>query len=96
VSFVYHHDQRRREDDEALAELREGQPRDRLLVRLALGALLRAARGKSVLSTNDRPDIRGTFADLRQVQIGKTISIEMKTGGIERAGELKTSNFALA
>ena len=60
-----------------------------------LAAILRAARGKSILSINDTPEVRAIFADLHQLPIETTYAIGTKHGGAKRVGELLISNFAL-
>lgn len=60
-----------------------------------LAQAIRAARGKSVISINETPEIREIFADLHQVPIETTYSISSAHGGAKPAGELLISNFAL-
>lgn len=60
-----------------------------------LARAIRAARGKSVISINDTPEVRAIFADLNQVPIKTTYSISSAHGGAKPAGELLISNFVL-
>lgn len=60
-----------------------------------LAAAIRAARGKSILSINDTPEVRAIFCGLHQTEITTTYSISTAHGGAKPAGELLISNFAL-
>ncbi|WP_375291226.1 DNA adenine methylase [Qipengyuania sp.] len=61
-----------------------------------LAQLMRAARGKMVVSINDRPEVRATFAGLEQLSIETTYTLATKAIGTgKRVGELLISNFVL-
>lgn len=60
-----------------------------------LARAIRAARGKSIVSINDTPEVREIFADLHQLPIDTTYSISSAHGRGKPAGELLISNFAL-
>lgn len=60
-----------------------------------LAAILRAARGKSIVSINDTPEVRAIFADLHQLAVKTTYTISTAQGGAKPAGELLISNFPL-
>lgn len=61
-----------------------------------LARAVSAARGKSIISINDTPEVREIFADLHQVPVKTTYSISSAHGGAKPAGELLISNFALS
>jgi DNA adenine methylase len=60
-----------------------------------LARALSAARGKSIISINDTPEIRAIFAGMHQTPVETTYSIASAHGGAKRVGELLISNFAL-
>lgn len=60
-----------------------------------LAGLMRGARGKMILSINDRPEVREIFGGLTQQTVETTYHIGTKTGGARRAGELIVTNFAI-
>ncbi len=60
-----------------------------------LAELMRGARGKMILSINDRPEVRATFAGLEQVAVETTYHVGTRNGGALRAGELIVANFPL-
>lgn len=60
-----------------------------------LARAIRAARGKSIVSINDTPEVREIFADLHQSPIDTTYSISSAHGRGKSAAELLISNFAL-
>lgn len=56
----------------------------------------RRARGKMILSINDRPEVREIFAGLSMKRIETTYTISTAaTGSAKRVGELLISNFGL-
>ena len=59
-----------------------------------LAALMRAARGRILLSINDTPEVRATFAQLHQSAVETTYTLAKSANG-KRASELIVSNFAL-
>lgn len=59
-----------------------------------LARVLSAARGKSIVSINDTPEVREIFAGLHQLPVETTYSISTPTGA-KRVGELLISNFPL-
>jgi DNA adenine methylase len=59
-----------------------------------LAGLLTAARGKFILSINDTPEIRETFAAFAIEAVETTYTLSTAHGGSKRAGELIISNFA--
>ena len=58
-----------------------------------LAGLARSARGKMVISINDRPEVREIFADLHQHAVETTYTLAKGNKAL-RAGELIISNFA--
>ncbi len=58
-----------------------------------LANCLRGARGKVMVSINDRPEVREIFAGLEQLPIETTYTLSSK--GSQRVGELVISNFVL-
>lgn len=60
-----------------------------------LAELMRGARGKMILSINDRPEARATFAGLEQVAVETTYHVGTRNRGALRAGELIVANFPL-
>lgn len=60
-----------------------------------LAECLRAARGKVLVSINDRPEVREIFAGLEQLPIETTYTLSTAQGGAKRVGELLIANFAL-
>lgn len=58
-----------------------------------LAELARGARGKMVISINDRPEVREIFADLHQQAVSTTYTLAKCESG--SAGELIISNFAI-
>lgn len=60
-----------------------------------LAELARGARGKMVISINDRPEVREIFAGLAMTAVETTYTLA-KDAPAGRAGELLISNFALA
>lgn len=60
-----------------------------------LAELMRGARGKMILSINDRPEMRETFAGLDQLAVETTYHLGTHSGGALRAGELIVANFPI-
>lgn len=60
-----------------------------------LATAMRAARGKMLLSINDRPEVREIFASCTILPIETTYTIGQKHAGAKRVGELLISNFPL-
>jgi DNA adenine methylase len=60
-----------------------------------LAAALQPARGKFILSINDTPEIRSTFAGFELLEIETTYTIASAHGSGTKAGELLVSNYAL-
>jgi DNA adenine methylase len=60
----------------------------------AIAAAMRMARGKILLSINDTPEIRATFAQFTLTAVETTYTLAKAENG-KRASELLISNFAL-
>lgn len=56
---------------------------------------MRGARGKMILSINDRPEVREIFAGLEQLAVETTYHVGTRHGGALRAGELIVTNFPI-
>ena len=61
-----------------------------------LAHFMRGARGKMILSINDTPEVRATFAGLTLLPFETTWTIGAATGGSKRVGELVIANYDLA
>lgn len=59
-----------------------------------LAAVAAGARGKVIISLNDRPEVREIFAGMHQATTETTYTIGTKAAGAKRVGELIISNFA--
>jgi len=60
-----------------------------------LAVVLGAARGRFILSINDRPEIRETFSAFEMKPVETTYTIATAHGGPKRVGELIISNYAV-
>ncbi|MCE7798206.1 hypothetical protein LWE61_16835 [Sphingobium sufflavum] len=57
--------------------------------------LMRTGAAKFMLSINDTPGVRETFAGLAMAEVETTYTFGSKSGGGKQAGELIISNFPL-
>jgi DNA adenine methylase len=60
-----------------------------------LAQLARSARGKMIISINDRPEVRAIFSDLHQRELTTTYSVGARSAGAKTAGEIIISNFEI-
>lgn len=58
-----------------------------------MAAVLGGIKGRFLLSLNDLPEVRTTFADFHLTPVSTTYSVANRTGGGEARGELLISNF---
>lgn len=61
----------------------------------AIADFMARARGQILVSVNDTPEIRATFAQQHMAEVETTWTIGTVSGGGSRVGELLISNFAL-
>ena len=59
-----------------------------------LAAQLAGARGKFLLSLNDRPEVRECFAEFHISSVETTYSISTAHGGTKAVGEVIISNYS--
>ena len=60
-----------------------------------MAAILAALKGRFLMSINDVPQIRETFADFNIKEVTTTYSVSMKSLGKGQNKELLVSNFVI-